>query len=222
MSIMELVECARTGLQPGAELQEHLSECSQCSERWEDERRLTAQFRTMRHTAAARRQSEVRREQIMREFALAHQHATHSSFRWALGIAAMLLLAIALGQAWRNGRRLTDGAEAKSIGMAQNSRTSSPGNSEAPAQTPIAPHRELSEGIYLESPPEDPDFVAVPYAPPLATGEFVRVVRTNLRPIALAGMGIYVDAGAGEIPAEVAFGEDGFPRAVRVFGDIEF
>ena len=67
------------------------------------------------------------------------------------------------------------------------------------------------------------DFVEVPYAPPLATGEFVRIVRTELRTTALARMGIYVDAaGADEIPADVLLGEDGFPRGVRVLDALDF
>jgi hypothetical protein len=70
---------------------------------------------------------------------------------------------------------------------------------------------------------DDNGFIAIPYAPPLATGEFVRVVETELQPIALAHMGIYVDAAdSSEITAEVLLGEDGFPRAVRVVEEMQF
>jgi hypothetical protein len=66
------------------------------------------------------------------------------------------------------------------------------------------------------------DFVDVPYAPPLAPGEFVRVVRTELEPDALAHMGIDVDGGDGkEVPADVLMGEDGFPRGVRILPEAE-
>jgi len=60
-------------------------------------------------------------------------------------------------------------------------------------------------------------FVDVPYAPPLAPGEFVSVVREELEPAELVRMGLPVD-GVGEAPvmADVVVGEDGFPRAVRV------
>ncbi len=75
----------------------------------------------------------------------------------------------------------------------------------------------------LEDVADDNGFVAIPYAPPLATGEFVRVVETELQPIALARMGIYVDeADSSEIPAELLLGEDGFPRAVRVIEETQF
>jgi hypothetical protein len=67
------------------------------------------------------------------------------------------------------------------------------------------------------------EFVAVAYAPPLAAGEFVSVLRTELQPTALARMGIYVDAAStNAIPADVLVGEDGFPRAVRVVSEVEF
>jgi hypothetical protein len=63
----------------------------------------------------------------------------------------------------------------------------------------------------------DDGFVNVPYAPPLAPGEFVSVVRQELEPAALVRMGLPVD-GIGDAPvaADVVVGEDGFPRAVRV------
>ena len=61
------------------------------------------------------------------------------------------------------------------------------------------------------------DFIAVPYAPPLAQGEMVRVVHADLYPEALASLGIDVDpAWAGDTPADVVVGEDGIPRAVRI------
>jgi hypothetical protein len=227
---IELVECARIGLQPGAELQDHLRGCFRCIERWDDERRLSAQFRTMRYAAAARQPSVARRDEVMREFALAHKRATHPSLGWALSIAAILLsiaaillLGVAVGQAWRNGQRPTASADTKTLHTAQNSGTSSPANSMAQAQQTILLPNEFAASTNVEKLSEDNDFVAVPYTPPLATGEFVRVVRMELHPIALARMGIYVNAAdANDIPAEVVVGEDGLPRAVRVFGDKQF
>ena len=70
---------------------------------------------------------------------------------------------------------------------------------------------------------DESDFVDVPYALPLAPGEFVRVVRTQLDPVALAGMGVDIEAGDGaEIPADVLLGEDGLPRGVRVLPETAF
>jgi len=196
--MVEVVESARTGLQPDAELQKHLRECPRCRDRWDDEQRLSAEIRIMRADAAAQRRSEVRREAIMHEFELQHGTVMRRPFKLALGIAAILLLTVALGLVWRNSRP----ADAD----AQNARRTPAGNV-------------FAESGLLEKLPEDDDFIAVPYVPPLAPGEFVKVIRTELRPNALARMGIYVDASLGEMPADVVFGEDGFPRAVRVLGD---
>ncbi|PYT26767.1 MAG: hypothetical protein DMG57_20620 [Acidobacteria bacterium] len=196
--IVEVVESARAGLQPDAQLQKHLRECPRCTDRWDDEQRLSAELRTMRDAASSR--SEVRREAIMREFELAHGTVMRRSVKLAFSIAAILLLTLALGQVWRNHRPADT--------IAQNPGSSAPGNE--------------FEASVLTNVPEDDDFIAVPYAPPLAPGEFIRVVRTQLRPNALARMGIYVDASLSEMPADVVIGEDGFPRAVRVLGDIQF
>jgi len=63
----------------------------------------------------------------------------------------------------------------------------------------------------------DEGFVAVPYAPPLAQGEFVSVERRELEPAAMVRMGLPVsEIGDAPVVADVVVGEDGFPRAVRV------
>jgi len=80
--------------------------------------------------------------------------------------------------------------------------------------TPVA--RTAAMGAVPAEPAEE-GFVDVPYAPPLAPGEFVSVVREELEPTELVRMGLPVD-GIGEalVVADVVVGEDGFPRAVRV------
>lgn len=187
-SAVELVECARAGQLPGAELQAHLVACPRCRERWEDERRLTAHFRIMRD-AVARRPSMARREQLMREFEHAHAGGFRAVWRWALNAAAILLVVVAVVYDWHHHRR--------------------PAGNVA---------HQAADFVWDES-----DFVAVPYALPLAPGEFVRVVRTQLDPVALAGMGVDIEAADGaEIPADVLFGEDGLPRGVRVLPETGF
>src|SRR5260221_8178667 len=96
--IPELVECARAGSPPGAELQGHLRACPSCRERWEGERALSVQFRKMRRAVLAGREPGARRERILREFERARLHAVRPWVRWALGMAAVLLLAVTLGQ----------------------------------------------------------------------------------------------------------------------------
>jgi len=198
--IVELVECARTDFEPRAELRQHLEHCPPCRERWDDERNLSARFQTMRATASARKRSPAKRAELMREFQSAHQTLIPSSLKWSLSIAAVLLLAIALGRAWRNDR----GAASNTIEVAESARVDSDFLAD------------LNKGA------EDDGFLPVPYAPPLATGEFVRVVRTELRPIALARMGIDVESYPDEIAADVLLGEDGLPRAVRLLEEKQF
>ena len=65
-------------------------------------------------------------------------------------------------------------------------------------------------------------FTIVPYAPPLAPGELVSVVREDLDAEALVRMGLPGDGFDDQtVAADVLVGEDGFPRAVRVAEDSE-
>ena len=73
------------------------------------------------------------------------------------------------------------------------------------------------ESAETQADPDSDGFIAVPYAPPLATGELVRIVHTELDPAALASLGVSVDPSwTTQLPADVLEGEDGMPRAVRV------
>src|SRR5690242_11358554 len=193
--VAELVECARARSSPGAQLQGHLRACPSCRERWDGERALTVQFRKMRDIAWARRQSDAHRERIMREFEQAPLRAVHPWLRWALGTAAVVLIAIVVGQVWRDRRQAASPAKNLIAGTSM-----------------TIPAGAVDVGEIVD----ENDFVEVPYAPPLATGELVSVVRTELRPAALARMGINIDnAVSDEILADVLLGEDGFPRGVR-------
>jgi hypothetical protein len=64
--------------------------------------------------------------------------------------------------------------------------------------------------------PQQEGFIEVPYAPPLARGELMRVVHTELQPAELASLGVNVDpTWTTDLPADLLLGQDGFPRAVR-------
>jgi len=194
---VELVECARAGQLPPPELQNHIRYCARCAERWEDERRLSARFQAIREAAAARQPSAIRRQQLLLEFERAHQGGFRVWARWALSAAAVVLVVVAVSHDWRY-------------------RAGSP--APQPAALLAVPADSASDSAAGES-----GFVDVPYAPPLATGELVRVIRTELEPAALARMGMDVDwADGAEIPADILVGEDGFPRGVRVLADSEF
>ncbi len=71
---------------------------------------------------------------------------------------------------------------------------------------------EISEDVALDN-----DFIPVPYALPLAQGEVVEIVRMDMSPAALARLGFVAQAGyTNDVTAELAIGEDGLPRAVRL------
>jgi predicted anti-sigma-YlaC factor YlaD len=195
--IAELVECARRGDgSNAAELRLHLARCSQCRERWEAERRLTGQFGIIRSRTADLRSPESRREALMLEFSRKHRRKPVQSWVWALGAAAALLLAVVSFQAkWTYDVRTGETVlnEASSFFSADASALSSD------------------------------DFIAVPWTPPLAPGEMVRMVRADMRPEALASMGVEVNPlWAGELPVDVVVGEDGLPRAVRIADSSQF
>jgi len=87
----------------------------------------------------------------------------------------------------------------------------------APHRLSVKPVQPAVSAAALPADASDEGFVEVPYAPPLAPGEFVSVVRQELEPAALVRMGLPTN-GLGDAPvmADVVMGEDGFPRAVRV------
>jgi len=84
-----------------------------------------------------------------------------------------------------------------------------------PHKTPaIAPVQIADEAADSD---DSEGFIAVPYVPPLATGEMLHVVHTELNPAELASLGVNVDPSlTAQMPADLLLGEDGMPRAVRV------
>jgi len=200
----ELVECARREgreRQPGRELRAHLAACAHCRERWDAELMLNAHFRTVRRSAAAQEslrgdaQAE-RRENLLRDFRRIHRPRAMPSWTVGLAAAAAIVLAVLLGyMAGRPARKPAHPVRTQSAVLYQYRETLSMDASELSAD----------------------DFIAVPYTPPLAPGEMVRVVHADLYPDALASMGVDVDPSWGDrLPADVVVGEDGLPRAVRI------
>jgi len=202
----EILEHARQTAGPARgpqaeELHRHLSACAACAARWEQQQSLTLAFDKARQAAHDRMPSNGRRAELMQKFAASHRPRSTVARTW-LAAAAALLLAVALGYVVLE-------------------RESAPAGKRTfvAAQAPAAAGQAALDAVSND----DDGFVPVPDAPPLDSGEFVSVVRTELQAPALARMGIYVDAGYGpEVPAEVVVGEDGLPRAVRVIGAIEF
>ncbi len=185
--------------------------CTRCAERWDAERGLSDQFGAMRAEAAARTADnpwrDAKRKDLMRQFAaydFAGQHRKAVARSWGLGLAAAAAVVLAVfagqiaGTRWH--RSPAPAIEASADGFNSSDSESSGAEFSGDAA-------ELSSD----------DFIAVPYTPPLAQGELVRVVHADLVPAALASLGIDVDpARSGDVPADVVIGEDGIPRAVRI------
>lgn len=72
-----------------------------------------------------------------------------------------------------------------------------------------------SEQTVTELDPMADGFTPVPYAPPLAPGEFISIVHANLPAADFARLGFEVDTES-SIPVDVVLGQDGMPRAVRI------
>ena len=188
--VAELVECVRRGAEPGRELRVHLAGCDRCTARWESERQLTDEFRLMRFRATALMAPDTQHDVLMREFAELHRPAPVRRWVFALGAAAAVMAATFVGHMAGKHARPAVQRTAQTV---------------------------LYEASADASALSGDDFIAVPYAPPLAQGELIRVVHADLHPEALARMGIDVDPEwESEIPADVVVGEDGIPRAVRI------
>lgn len=195
----ELVDSARRSgrwAEPGRELRAHLAVCEGCRERWEAERQLTSHFEVIRRQMRPLRSPAGQRESLMREFSRIHGRRVIPAWAWALSAAAALVLAVMIGHV---------------LGEA----------TKKPIRQVQKPQAVLYEAIEVlsndASALSTDDFIAVPYTPPLAQGEMVRVVHEELYPEALASMGVEVDpAWTDRLPADVVVGEDGLPRAVRI------
>ena len=65
----EIVECARSGSEPGIHAAQHLAMCDACAERWAVERELTRGFRRIRDAVECGRTPAPGRQRLVAEFA---------------------------------------------------------------------------------------------------------------------------------------------------------
>jgi hypothetical protein len=176
-----------------------MASCSSCSDRWDAEEALTAGMKALRASSWNQRSSAESREILMERFARQNRPRVARRWFWALGaVAAAVVAAIAVPGFVEH--RL-------SVPAAETVQTADGGLPEDSAE-------------FRSDAPVDPEaegFIAVPFVPPLAMGEMVRVVHTELNPAALASLGVSVDPSwTTQLPADLLLGEDGMPRAVRV------
>jgi hypothetical protein len=196
----DLVDFARAGAGLDRNLRAHLAVCADCRERWDAELQLTAQLGIISARTAVLRSPDQQRESLLQDFSRIHRRRAAPSWVWALAAAAALLLAVFLGNA--AGKRTRPVVR---------------------SERPFVYEASLSNLSNDASALSSDDFIAVPYTPPLAPGEMVRVMHADLYPEQLASMGVEVDPSwAGELPADVVVGEDGLPRAVRITDNSQF
>ena len=211
--IAEIVECARSQALASRELRAHLETCAACRQRWDAEQHLTEHLRTMRIRTSALKPPASRREVLMEEFARQHtQRVTPlspkssralpsralPSWTWTLAAAAAVLLAVFIGHQAALRSRHTVAPAARTHAVRSGGAVFYEVSTDASALSSDA-------------------FVAIPYTPPLAAGEMVRMVHADMYPEALSSLGVAVDpAWAGNLPVDMVVGEDGLPRAVRI------
>jgi len=212
---VELMERARLAIAPDGAFERHLTSCKPCQERWEAQTQVTAGLRSIRFAATDRASSAERRDRLMRQFdqqypaapiVIRRQPSRVRAWAWGLAAAAALLIAAGTLVPLRSHfRGHLPAAIAGAVSTVQ----------------PVAFNGafESSDARNLTA----DDFVAVPYAPPLASGEMIRIVQADLDPQALATLGFDPDpAWTGNLSAEVVVGQDGYPRAVRISDNTQF
>lgn len=188
----EIVGSARNRALLTRELEAHLADCAECQERWQAESQLTAHLAAMRMQANAMMPSPALRESLMHEFGRRQRRTALPAWAWSIAAAAAIVVAIFIGHA--AGRRTRHTART------------------IPTDS-VVMYEVSADATALSN----EDFVEVPYTPPLAPGEMVRVVHTEMHPETLASMGVAVDpAWTDDLPVDMVVGEDGLPRAVRI------
>ncbi len=200
----ELVECARLGVAPEADLAAHLAGCSVCDERLRAQRELTAHLRAMRLASVSaidKTDNSWKKAVMMREFDAHRRRERQVRWMWAMSSAAVLFLSVvALRDVWV---RPSAGRSVHEAGAMAHA--AYPLREYAPEA--FAPAEEAGEK----------GFTAVPFALPPAPGETFGIVRTQLDPADLARMGVSVDPGwTGTVQADLLVGQDGFTQAVRL------
>lgn len=194
----ELVECARRGAELPKRLSLHLSECRRCRDFWSAQQSLAPAIQAFRAALAGERSSEAGRNRLLAEFAKLEDTQPRLWIRWAWGVAATALLALVLLPAWRL----------------------APGRS-AISQPAISDDEEFADSAVGDG--NEGSFIPLPFVAPMAAGESVEIVRTELNGAELARMGIDLPVGFDEeFDADLVLGEDGSPRAVKLLGYQDF
>jgi hypothetical protein len=199
-----LIEQARKRRDPSPALKDHLAHCAPCQRRWDVERQLTAHLNAIREQVGGIQPSSFQRARLMQEFSRRRKSPAVPSWAWGFAAAAAMLIAAFIGhEAALYSRHSVITPAGKGHGVAAHG---------IPADTGIM-YEVSSDATALST----DDYFEVPYAPPLAPGEIVRVVHTQVQPEELANLGLAPEpAWSDNLPVDMVVGEDGLPRAVRI------
>ena len=191
-AVADMVESSREERRLTGDSRAHLLLCSGCSERWEAELALAAGLHEFRNLARVQPSFGQRARLRSELLKRFDEQVPQRGYRSWWGLAAAAALLCVVGG-----------------GLAVR-------YSAGPQEGVVA--QELSE---MQAEAQDAGFIAVPYVPPLAPGELVHVVHTQLQPAELASLGVNVDPTlTTDMPADILVGADGFPRAVRISEEI--
>jgi hypothetical protein len=210
----KLVEKARRQMEPGAELRAHMRSCGPCRERWDAQENLTAHLKAMRFSAQRLASPDSSRALLMARFARQKRvHVIPARWYWGVGIAAALIISIVAVPDFmrRAGWQSLAAKSMAAIGSVRPAQGVAVADSSEYSTDPAEIRSDSGADTEAEG------FMAVPFVPPLATGEMLRMVHTELNPAELASLGVSVDpAWTTQLPADLLLGQDGMPRAVRV------
>ena len=199
----DLIDQARRAQSASTPVREHMADCSACRDRWDAERHLTAHFQTIRVQTSGLQPSAFQRARLMQEFSKQRRGPAVPRWAWSLAAAAAILLAVFIGHDAGLRSRHTAAPAVMSPAI--------------PAHAIPVDNSIMYEVSTDASALSTDDYFEVPYTPPLAQGELVRVVHTQVHPEELASLGLAVDpAWQDNLAVDMVVGEDGLPRAVRI------
>ncbi|HVY92482.1 MAG TPA: hypothetical protein VHA14_07035 [Bryobacteraceae bacterium] len=198
----ELMEYARRGGEMPAELRDHVAGCDGCRSRWQAEHDLSSHLAALRMVGIPEGH-EWGKAVLLREFDRHRRHVRQVRWMWAMSTAALLAISVFTV---RDIRARHDETAAVTAPPAA-ARTFTPRDY---PQEAFAPAEEAGEE----------GFIKLPFALPPVPGETFGIVRTQLDPAQLVGMGVRVDPSwSGSVEADVLVGQDGLAQAVRLSND---
>jgi len=198
---------------------EHATRCSECEERMAQARLLAEATELAASRAQEHRASPRVEAALLTAFRSRRHRATWwRTLEWATATAGAVALAGFFWIAQYRSKETTAPPPGRGVSSqprgpqdALGPDLSSPGSQDSAPETNVV--RVAASGAY-----EAGDFVLLPFAGGIEPEDAGMVVRVQLTPASLAGLGYPVTevSDEGLVRADVLLGEDGWPRAVRL------